>query len=142
MEYKSINSFDIDGVIYMGENIGGVYPGPDDVIITGRSKEEEPETLAMLHKKGITNEVYMNPLPFNQKSRVSSGQHKGRTMFYLEEMGYRINCHFEDDEVQAAEIKKMMPHVNIVMVTSDLVEKENVRHQVSEEDLNKYYYNV
>lgn len=142
MEYKSINSFDIDGVIYMGENIGGVYPGPDDIIITGRSKEEEPETLAMLNKKGITNEVYMNPLPFNQKSRVSSGRHKGQTMFYLEQAGYHIRCHFEDDEVQAAEIKKIMPHVNVVMVTSDLVEKENVRHQVSEEELNKYYYNV
>ncbi len=32
-----INSFDIDGVIYMGK-YGGVFPGPHDIIITGRSK--------------------------------------------------------------------------------------------------------
>lgn len=123
---KMINTFDIDGVIYMGR-YGGVYPGPDDIIITGRSKEEEKETREMLEFKGITNELYMNPLPYDQKSRESSGQHKGRTMFYLEEMGYKIGVHFEDDPIQAAEIKKIMPHVNVVLLQHDLVEKENVR---------------
>lgn len=123
---KMINTFDIDGVIYMGR-YGGVYPGPDDIIITGRSKEEEKETREMLEFKGITNELYMNPLPYDQKSRESSGQHKGRTMFYLEEMGYKIGVHFEDDPIQAEEIKKIMPHVNVVLLQHDLVEKENVR---------------
>ena len=123
---KMINTFDIDGVIYMGRH-GGVYPGPDDIIITGRSKEEEKETREMLEFKGIHNELYMNPLPYSQKSRKSSGQHKGRTMFYLEEMGYRIGIHFEDDPIQAEEIKKIMPHVNVVLLQHDLVEKENVR---------------
>ena len=51
-----VNSFDIDGVIYMGK-YGGVFPGPHDIIITGRSKEEEPETSAMLLDKGISNNV-------------------------------------------------------------------------------------
>jgi len=123
---KMINTFDIDGVIYMGK-YGGVYPGPDDIIITGRSKEEEAETREMLEFKGITNELYMNPLPYDQKSRKSSGQHKGRTMFYLEEIGYRIGVHFEDDPIQAEEINKIMPHVNVVLLQHDLVEKENVR---------------
>lgn len=123
---KMINTFDIDGVIYMGR-YGGVYPGPDDIIITGRSKEEEKETREMLEFKGITNDLYMNPLPYGQKSRKSSGQHKGRTMFYLEEMGYKIGVHFEDDPIQAEEIKKIMPHVNVVLLQHDLVEKENVR---------------
>ena len=136
---KVINTFDIDGVIYMGEDIDGVYPGPSDVIITGRSKEEEAETMTMLRKKGINNEVYMNPLPFDKKSRKTSGQHKGRTMLYLEEMGYRINCHFEDDEIQATEINKIMPHIHVVMLNHNLVEKENVRHVVSEEDKKQYY---
>jgi hypothetical protein len=123
---KMINTFDIDGVIYMGK-YGGVYPGPDDIIITGRSKEEEAETLEMLRYKGINNTVHMNPLPYSQKSRKSSGQHKGRTLYYLEEIGYRIGIHFEDDPIQAEEIKKMMPHINIVLLQHDLVEKENVR---------------
>jgi len=124
---KIINSFDIDGVIYMGE-YGGVYPGPDDVIITGRSKDEEPETLAMLKSKGITNKVYMNPTPFDQKSREDSGRHKGRTLLYLEEMGLRFGIHYEDDPIQADIIRKMMPHINVVLLQHELVEKENVRH--------------
>lgn len=122
-----INTFDIDGVINMGVH-DGVYPGPNDVIITGRSTEETPETEALLTKKGITNKVYYNSVPFDQKTRKSSGQHKGMTMFYLEEMGYRIGIHFEDDPIQAEEIRKIMPHVNVVLLQHDLVEKENVRH--------------
>ena len=54
-----LNSFDIDGVIFM-DKYNGVYPGKDDIIITGRSKEERPETEAMLKSKGITNQVYYN----------------------------------------------------------------------------------
>jgi len=122
-----INSFDIDGVIYMGK-YGGVFPGPHDIIITGRSKEEKSETLAMLSSKGITNEVYMNPTPFDQKTRESSGRHKGQTLFYLEEIGMRFGIHFEDDPIQAEIIQKMMPHINVVLLQHDLVEKENVRH--------------
>ena len=123
---KMINSFDIDGVINM-EGFDGVYPGPNDIIITGRSKMEEPETMAMLKSKGIENEVYFNPLPFDQKTRESSGQHKARTLLYLEELGYRFGIHFEDDPVQAEVIRKQMPHINVVVLQHDLVEKENVR---------------
>tara|TARA_B100000212_G_scaffold341739_1_gene325863 strand:- start:4498 stop:4947 length:450 start_codon:yes stop_codon:yes gene_type:complete len=122
-----INSFDIDGVIYMGK-YGGVFPGPQDIIITGRSKEEEPETSAMLLSKGISNKVYMNPTAFDNKSREDSGRHKGRTLFYLEEIGMRFGIHFEDDPVQAEIIRKMMPHINVVLLQHELVEKENVRH--------------
>ena len=73
------NSFDIDGVIYMGE-YGGVYPGPSDIIITGRSFEEEVATQQMLEKKGITNPVFYNKLPFDKKTRKSSGEHKARVL--------------------------------------------------------------
>jgi hypothetical protein len=120
---KIINSFDIDGVIYMGDAFTGVFPGPDDVIITGRSFEEADVTNKMLQERGIHNKVHMNPLPFNQKSRKSSGQHKGRTLFYLEELGYRFGIHFEDDPIQAEEIRKIMPHINIVMLEHNLTEK-------------------
>jgi len=122
-----LNSFDIDGVIFMGD-YDGVYPGKDDIIITGRSIEEEPETLAMLKSKGITNKVHFNPTPFDHKSREDSGRHKGRTLFYLEEIGHRFGIHYEDDPVQAEIIRKMMPHINVVLLQHELVEKENVRH--------------
>ena len=120
---KVINSFDIDGVIYMGDALIGVFPGPDDVIITGRSVEEADVTHKMLQDRGIQNKVYMNPLLFDQKTRKSSGQHKGRTLFYLESIGYRFGIHFEDDPIQAEEIRKIMPHINIVMLQHELTEK-------------------
>ena len=56
---KTINSYDIDGVIYMGD-YDGLRPGPDDIIITGRSINTEEETQKMLLEKGITNPLYMN----------------------------------------------------------------------------------
>ena len=122
------NSFDIDGVIFM-DKFNGVYPGLNDVIITGRSKEERTETEVMLKSKGITNKVYYNKLPFNKKTRESSGHHKAQTLLYLEKMGMRFGIHYEDDPVQAAIIRKMMPHINVVLLQHDLVEKENVRHE-------------
>ena len=121
---KVINSFDIDGVIYMGDAFTGVFPGPDDVIITGRSRDDEGEiTTKMLTNRGIYNKVYMNPLKFDEKTRKSSGRHKGHTLFYLEQMGYRFGIHFEDDPIQAEEIRKIMPGINIVMMQHDLTEK-------------------
>ena len=123
-----MNSFDIDGVIYMGKDYDGVYPGIRDTIITGRSFEEKDETIAMLQYKGITNKVYFNPLPFEQKTRITSGQHKGRTIQALITLGIPIGIHFEDDPIQAEEIKKIVPSVNVVLLHHDLVEKENVRH--------------
>lgn len=123
---KAINSFDIDGVIFMGK-YDGVYPGRDDVIITGRSFEEEEETFGMLRSKGINNRVFLNPLRFDQKTRSSSGEHKGRVIGDLMESGYRVMCHFEDDPIQAEIIKSMVPEVNVILLLHDLVEKENVR---------------
>lgn len=121
------NSFDIDGVIFM-DKFDGVYPSKNDIIITGRSKEERPETEAMLKSKGITNNVYYNSTPFDQKTRESSGRHKGQTLFYLEQSGMRFGIHYEDDPIQAEIIRKMMPHINVVLLQHNLVEKENVRH--------------
>jgi hypothetical protein len=124
-----INSFDIDGVIYMGE-YGGVYPGPSDIIITGRSFEEELATLQMLKKKGINNEVFFNPIPFDQKSRESSGKHKANILNDLRLFkGIKVGIHFEDDPIQAAVIREDAPHVQVVLLQHDLVEKENVWHE-------------
>ena len=123
-----INTYDLDGVIFLGKDIEGLTPGLWDHIITGRSEEERPETEAFLHSKGIFNTLHMNPLPFDKKSRASSGIHKGNTIKRLESEGYIIGVHFEDDPIQMEEIKKIVPHVNVILLVHDLVEKENIRH--------------
>ena len=127
---KTINTFDIDGVITVG-----IYPGPNDVIITGRSFEEAPETYAMLRSKGINNPVYFNPLPFDKKCRKSSGVHKGMVIELLVRAGNKVNVHFEDDEVQKQEIEAHLDAkffgnnpVTVVHIVHDLTEKENVRN--------------
>jgi len=123
-----INGFDIDGVIHLGNGVCGVRPGPNDIIITGRSYEEEPETKAFLLKHGITNNVYFNPLPFKQKGRESSGIHKANTLnFVKNEEGIEVQFFFEDDEVQKAEIEKAWTG-KVIHVSHDFTEKENVRH--------------
>lgn len=119
-----INTFDCDGVLDF-EGVPGIYPGPSDVIITGRSYEEYRETERMLRSRGILNKVFYNPLPFNAKTRISSGQHKANIITGLIAMGIDIGMHFEDDPVQISEIKKVHPHLKIVHVSSDLVDLEN-----------------
>lgn len=114
-----MNSFDIDGVITVG-----IYPGPDDIIITGRSYEETYETIRMLHDKGIHNEVYFNPLRFEDKTRTTSGVHKARII-----LGLKPRIHFEDDPVQWEIIERLCPETNVVRVVHELTEKENVRHR-------------
>ena len=52
-----VNTFDIDGVIYFGEEHFGVRPCDMDIIITGRSFEQRDETEKMLWSRGIYNRV-------------------------------------------------------------------------------------
>jgi hypothetical protein len=98
------------------------------MIITGRSHEERPETEKMLQARRINNPVFMNQVDFDQKTRQSSGVHKGTVLNTLIEHGFKIGCHFEDDEIQAAEIRKLCPSVVVVMIVHELTNKENVRH--------------
>ena len=122
-----MNSFDIDGVIYIRKGLMGVRPGPEDVIITGRSFEEKAETEAMLLGAGIYNKVFYNPIRFDQKTRESSGLHKANTLNQLLNDGYDIQIHFEDDPIQIAKIKESCS-VPIVHLDHDLTYKENMRH--------------
>jgi hypothetical protein len=124
-----LNTFDIDGVIFLNEDVGGVHPGPYDIIITGRSFEEVPETRAMLRARGIYNRVFFNRTRFVDKTREGSGLHKAETIKRLQKLGYKIGVHFEDDTTQARIIKKHCPDVTIVMLVHDLTPKENVRHR-------------
>lgn len=126
---KRINSFDIDGVIHISKDVVGLHPGPDDVIITGRSREEIVETCDMLLKRGITNQVYFNPLPFDKKTRESSGFHKATTINKLLLEGIQVIAHFEDDEIQAKVIEESCGgRVHVIRIVHDLTNKENVRH--------------
>jgi hypothetical protein len=113
-----MNSFDIDGVITVG-----IFPGPDDIIITGRSFEEAEETYAMLKRRGITNKVYFNQIRFDDKTRFLSGMHKAGIINRL--------CpyiHFEDDPIQWEVIERYCPTVKVVRIVHNLTEKENIRH--------------
>ena len=123
-----VKGFDIDGVIHLGSWGRGITPGANDIIITGRSFEEEPETLQFLHKNNIHNLVFFNPLPFDQKSRVSSGVHKANTINKLRDMGVEIEVFFEDDYIQVEEMKERCPQIKIVHIAHNLTLKENVRH--------------
>ena len=114
-----MKGFDCDGVITIG-----LYPGPNDIIITGRSYEEMPETIKMLDKMGIRNPVYFNPLKFSEKTRVLSSKHKIKILKKFPE----IKIFFEDDPIQAYEIDKHLPDVTVVHIVHELTEKENLRH--------------
>lgn len=127
---KIICSFDIDGVIYNGEFGGGIYPGPDDIIVTGRSIDEKSETIDMLHSRGIYNEVFFNPIPYVKKTRETSGIHKAKTLLTMP----RVAIHYEDDPVQAEVIKYHHPNLHIILINNPLVTLSNRRHLNWRED--------
>lgn len=129
------NGFDIDGVIHLGDGVCGIRPGPGDVIITGRSFEEEDETLAFLRRNGINNPVFFNQCHYEDKTRAGSGFHKAETIKMLHRTGLSIQYFFEDDEVQKAEIEKTVEEctpwgiiTKVIHVNNPHVAKENRRH--------------
>lgn len=125
---NKIASFDIDGVIF-NNDWPGVYPGPHDIIITGRSYEEFQYTNDMLKNKGIHNQVFYNPSKFDDKTRIGSGEHKAYTINLINSKSQVIYIHYEDDEVQADVIKNKCPNIKVFLIKSDIVEKENVWHE-------------
>lgn len=114
-----MRSFDIDGVISLG-----ICPGPEDVIITGRSAEEYDETIEMLHSRGIYNQVFFAPWGYDEKTRSKSGEHKAAVINALE-----ITRHFEDDPIQIEIIRKFCHNCTVIEVLSPpgLVNLENER---------------
>ena len=128
-----VNSFDIDGVIYFGDDATGVRPCTGDVIITGRPFHDREATIKMLESRGIYNTVYMNPLERVQPNikvtngiknnplygRKASGIFKGQMINMLKDLGVEIQMHFEDDPIQIKEIQKRCPNVSIVHLKRD-----------------------
>lgn len=125
---KKINGYDCDGVITIG-----IYPGPSDVIITGRSYEESVETLDFLKGRGIHNQVYFSPHEFEKKTRALSGTHKGNTIWKLFQEGTVIQVFFEDDWdqynlIRKAIIRYSLPTKLVWVNHMGLIELENKRH--------------
>lgn len=124
MTVGQINTFDFDGVIYLGEKILGLTPQRNDIIITGRTFEEKEIVERILLHRGIFNQVYYNPTPKCIRTREQSGQHKGLVLMHLiNEKGVKHGVHFEDDEIQIAEILKIIPTLTIVHIKHELTVK-------------------
>jgi hypothetical protein len=126
---NQIYSYDIDGVINLDTGRIGIRPGSvNDVIISGRSTDELTDTIKFLRDNGIGNEVYLNPIPFEEKTRVLSGIHKGNTILALRELGLNITTHYEDDVVQIDQIMKIVPDLIIIHVNHNgIVNYENIK---------------
>jgi hypothetical protein len=118
----TINSYDLDGVVSVG-----ITPREEDIIVTGRSFEEAPETYRYLHSRGIYNAVFFQPCCFENKTRSGSGTHKAAVLKKLLENGITVDRHFEDDEIQKQAIEAMLD-IPVVLLVHELTEKENIRH--------------
>jgi hypothetical protein len=116
------NSFDLDGVIYFGKDSPGVYPGPSDIIITGRSWEEEEETIKWCDQVGIKNRIIFSKVPVALRTREISGYHKAVTLLGLLKT-MNIVRHFEDDPIQKEIIEAIVPEVKVVHLVHELTEK-------------------
>lgn len=111
-----INSYDIDGVIYMGEDLLGLHPQPNDVIITGRTRPQQVKTQGMLNDRGILSFLFINPIDIDNSPREVSGRHKAAVLTMLDENGRVVMNHFEDDHLQADIIREFCPWVNVVII--------------------------
>lgn len=130
-EKELICSYDIDGVLYNGPGMPAMRPGRNvDVIVTGRSVDEKEETKDYLHSRGIYNVVFMNPTPFDKKTREGSGLHKASVINDINGHNkfFTIAIHYEDDPVQAAVIRKRCPGVTVIELSNPLVELSNRRN--------------
>lgn len=117
-----INTFDFDGVVYFGDENPGVRPGPADIIVTGRSFEEQEKTIEWCNRHGIKNRMIFSQVPLDLKTREISGYHKALTLRELLK-DYRIEKHFEDDPIQKEIIEAMVPSVKVVHLVHNLTKK-------------------
>jgi hypothetical protein len=126
---RKINTYDIDGVIYLGPDYEGLTPGhKHDAIVTGRSVDERAATEQMLAERGIENVVFYNPTPFHEKTRESSAHWKVDAIKTIDEK-FGHGVHFEDDPVQAVIIRNA--GIRVIEVNSaGYVPLENVWHEV------------
>ena len=117
---RVVNMFDFDGVVREGAT-----PDEYDIIITGRTFEEAPIVLQILHDRGIVCPVYFNPIHLkdrqnhNDYARTKSGNHKANIIALLKENGVNLGVFHEDDPIQAGIIQKEHPEIEMVMYPFD-----------------------
>jgi len=120
-----INGYDFDGVVSIGIN----PTSNNDVIITGRCIDEQEYIKDILASRGITNEVYFNPMTLAERgnhtveARTFSGNHKANTISELKKIGIEVSRFFEDDKIQYDIIKENHNSIDIVHIVSNLVTK-------------------
>ena len=119
-----LNTYDFDGVIYLNENVEGVNPGHNDLVITGRSFEEAERVEGRLRARNLHNTVFFNPRPKLGRSRETSGEHKAAILRELLNNGFVIGAHFEDDEIQIEIIRRLVPEVPTVHFVHELTPKD------------------
>jgi hypothetical protein len=118
-----INTYDFDGVIYLGSGLVGLNPRKQDIIVTGRSIYEQEEVRNILSARGIFNHVYFNPIQKSLRTREQSGIHKANIFKHLiEDLHINHGVHFEDDEVQIDAIMKTYP-VKIIHLKHEFTTK-------------------
>jgi hypothetical protein len=125
IDFVEVNGYDFDGVVSVGIN-----PSSNrDVIITGRCIDEQDYVRNILDARGITNEVYFNPMTLAERgnhtveARTFSGKHKAKTIKELKEIGITVSRFFEDDKIQYDIIKESHNKIDIVHIVSNLVTK-------------------
>lgn len=106
-----IASFDFDGVLFNGVGMPALRPGPNDVIITGRSWEESNFVQKYLFDRGIDNTVFYNNLRMKEKTRETSGFHKAKILNTISE----VVIHYDDDPVQAEVIRRYWKGIVILL---------------------------
>ena len=120
-----VNGYDFDGVVSIGIN----PMSKNDVIITGRCIDEQEHVRDILESRGITNEVYFNPMTLAERgnhtveARTFSGKHKANTIKELKKIGITVSRFFEDDKIQYDIIKENHNKIDIVHIVSNLVIK-------------------
>jgi hypothetical protein len=120
-----VNGYDFDGVVSIGIN----PTSNNDVIITGRCIDEQDYIKEILATRGITNEVYFNPMTLAERgnhtveARTFSGNHKANTISELKKIGIEVSRFFEDDKIQYDIIKENHNSIDIVHIVSNLVTK-------------------
>jgi len=103
-----MEGYDFDGVVSEG-----IKPGPNDVIITGRTLEESYFTLQFLKENNIWCPVFFNTSEFEYKSTKSSALHKAKVIQLL-----GIQKFYEDTIEQALIIREFTP-CEVILVNKE-----------------------
>lgn len=125
------NIFDFDGVTTLGLN-----PGPNDLIITGRTVDETAFVLSYLQSRNLMIPVFFNPTTIQTRGRgteacrLNSAMHKATTIVQLVRNGVMVGNIFEDDPIQfkfLLEWFSMEDNHDVLWLTEQLVRIDHSR---------------